>query len=157
MSGCDMCGINSEKLHEAIIEGTMLNVCSKCKGYGNAVAVDIPVEKTFADGMKIPRKIYVEETVDFVIEGAGRIISIARNKKNLTQKQFAKMIGVKESMVHKMETSMMKPDMSTAKKIEKILDVKLIEDYKDPEKSVPFNLQDENLTVGDLVKFKKSS
>lgn len=156
MSGCDMCGVSSERLHEVIVEGTMLNVCAKCKGYGNTVVVNIPVESVGSNNMKVPRKIYVEETVVFVVEGAGRIISVARDEKCLTQKQFAKMVGIKESMVHKIETSMIKPDISTARKIENILDVKIIEDYKDPEKSVPFNLHDENLTIGDLVKFKKT-
>tara|TARA_Y100000310_G_scaffold243456_2_gene247947 strand:+ start:4187 stop:4642 length:456 start_codon:yes stop_codon:yes gene_type:complete len=150
-----MCGANSQKLDTVIVEGTILNACEKCKGYGNSVEVKKSTLQEDVFRQKVPRKIYVEDKVRFVIEGAGRIIKSARDEGELTQKQFAKMVGIKESMVHKIETSMMKPEISVANKIEKILDVKIVEDYEDSEKSIPFNLEDGNLTVGDLVKFKK--
>ena len=147
--------MNSPKLDSVVVEGTLLNVCEKCKGYGNSVEIKKPSLGEDVLRQKVPRKIYVEDKVKFVIEGAGSIIKSVRDKRELTQRQFAKMIGIKESMIHKIETSMMKPEISVANKIEKILDVKIVEDYEDSEKSIPFNLEDGNLTVGDLVKFKK--
>jgi len=49
----------------------------------------------------------------------------------------------------------MKPDLATAKKIERILDIKIVEGYGDPDSATQLNLNDEDLTVGDLIKFKK--
>ena len=150
-----MCGVNSPKLDRVIVEGTLLNVCERCKGYGNSVEIKKPSLEEGVLRQKVPRKIYVEDKVKFVIEGAGSIIKSVREKKELTQKQFAKMVGIKESVIHKIETSILKPEISVAHKIERILDVKIVEDYEDSEKSTPFNLEDANLTIGDLVKFKK--
>ena len=65
------------------------------------------------------------------------------------------MVGLKESLIHKLETSLMKPDLATAKKIERILDIKIVEGYGDPDSATQLNLNDEDLTVGDLIKFKK--
>ncbi len=155
MSSCEMCGVSSSKLKEMIVEGTLLSVCDKCGGFGNAINMNSVLRSRPGLGKGIPRKIFLEEQVDFVIESAGKLVKDAREKKGLKQSQFASMVGVKESVVHKIETSLMKPDIYTARKIEKILDIKIIEDYDDPEKSVPIDLTDENLTIGDLAKFKK--
>ncbi|MBT3865852.1 TIGR00270 family protein [Candidatus Woesearchaeota archaeon] len=155
MADCEMCGVGSSKLSDAIIEGTLMKVCKKCGGFGDVIGVEprsIRYEKPI---QKVPRQIFVEDSVLFVIEGAGKIVKDAREKRDLKQSQFASMIGIKESMIHKIETSMMKPDLSTAKKIEKILDVKIVDGYDDPEKGVELNLNDGDLTVGDLIKFKK--
>ena len=156
MTDCEMCGIDSVKLADAIIEGTLLKVCGKCGGYGDVISVEPQEVRSEKPIQKVPRKIFVEDSVNFVIEGAGMIVKSAREGRGLKQSQFASMIGVKESMIHKIETSMMKPDLSIAKKIERILDVKIIEGYKDPEKGVQLNLNDGDLTVGDLIKFKKA-
>lgn len=155
MTDCEMCGMGTNKLSDAIIEGTLMKVCKKCGGFGDVIDVEPKSIRSEKPIQKVPRQIFVEDSVLFVIEGAGKIVKDAREKKDLKQSQFAKMIGVKESMIHKIETSMMKPDLSTAKKIERILDVKVVEGYEDPEKGVQLNLNDGDLTVGDLIKFKK--
>ncbi len=155
MADCEMCGVGSIKLSDAIIEGTLLKVCKRCGGYGDVIGIEPQPNRSEKPMQRVPRKIFVEDSVNFVIEGAGKIVKNAREKRDLKQAQFAGMIGVKESMVHKIETSMMKPDLSTAKKIERILDVKIVENYEDPEKGVQLNLNDGDLTVGDLIKFKK--
>jgi putative transcription factor len=155
VSNCDMCGISTDRLSDVVVEGTMLNVCDKCKGYGNSVGVEKP-KNSELDESRVPRKIYVEESVVFVVEGAGKIIKESRENMGLKQEQLAKMVGLKESMIHKIETSLIKPELSTAKKFERILGISIIEAYSDSSKGVPFNLDDGNLTVGDLIKFKKS-
>jgi putative transcription factor len=154
MGTCEMCGAEA-KLQEVIVEGSMLKVCKRCSGFGTAVEVKKKVAGIRIGGKRVPRKIYMEEPVNFVVEGAGRMIKESREKRELTQGQLAGMVGIKESIVHKIETSMQKPDLSTAKKIERILDIKLIEGYKDSENKVQFNLDDKDLTIGDLLKFKK--
>ena len=40
---------------------------------------------------------------------------------SMTQKQFAKYINLKESMLHKIETGSFEPPLDMAKKLEKIL------------------------------------
>ena len=155
MSNCDMCGLEVVKLNSVVVDGSFLDVCAKCSSYGNAVEIKEPEIRKYAGTTKAQTKIFVEENVNFVMESAGNIIKSIREEKKLKQKDFAKMIGVKVSVLHKIETSLIKPEIKLARKIEKILDINLIESYTDDEKSVPVNLTDEELTVGDLIKFKK--
>lgn len=151
-----MCGESSSTLYQAIIEGSILHVCQRCKGFGNAVEIENKYSEETGN-IKVPRKIYVEERTPFVIESAGKIIKSARESRALRQSQLAAMIGVKESVLHKIETSLMKPELDMARKLEKVLDIKIIDDYEDADKAKPFSLDKENLTIGDLIKFKKSS
>ncbi|MBT4577366.1 TIGR00270 family protein [Candidatus Woesearchaeota archaeon] len=151
---CELCGLDS-KLSDVVIEGTLMKVCKKCGGYGDVISIET---KNYGSGksiQKVPRKIFVEDSVNFVIEGAGKLVKDARENKGLKQAQFASMVGLKESLIHKLETSLMKPDLATAKKIERILDIKIVEGYGDPDSATQLNLNDEDLTVGDLIKFKK--
>ena len=99
----------------------------------------------------------MEENTPFVIEAAGMLIRTARENAGLKQGQLASMAGLKESTIQKIETSIIKPELDAARKIEKILDIKIIDTYDDSEKSKHFNLDDENITIGDLIKFKKSN
>ena len=151
---CELCGLDS-KLSDEVIEGTLMKGCKKCGGYGDVISIET---KNYGSGksiQKVPRKIFVEDSVNFVIEGAGKLVKDARENKGLKQAQFASMVGLKESLIHKLETSLMKPDLATAKKIERILDIKIVEGYGDPDSATQLNLNDEDLTVGDLIKFKK--
>ena len=150
-----MCGIESFRLNEVVVEGTLLSVCERCKEYGNSVQIDKPV---FNNSLtKVPRKIFIEENTPFVIEAAGRLIRTARENSGLKHAQLAAMVGLKESSIQKIETSIIKPEIDVARKIERILNIKIIETYDDSEKSKHLNLDDDNLTVGDLIKLKKSS
>jgi putative transcription factor len=150
-----MCGLKFVKLNSAVVDGSFLDVCNKCSSYGNTIKIKEPKFKKYVGTSKVQTKIFVEENVNFVMEGAGKIIKSVREGKKLNQKDFAKMIGTKVSVLHKIETCFIKPEISLAKKIEKILDIRIIESYNDDEKSISLNLTDEELTVGDLIKFKK--
>ncbi len=148
-----MCGAES-KLNEVIIEGAMLSVCEKCSGFGNAVEVKQPVISSLEE-TRASRNISVEEPVSFVVEGAGKLVKEAREKRGLKQEQLAKMVGEKESVIHKIETSVMKPDIKSARKFEKILDIKIIEEYSESDSKMTFNLNDKDVTIGDLINLKK--
>ena len=144
-----MCGAESD-LVSAVVEGSMLKVCKRCSCFGNVIEVSKSLEV-----VKTPRSIVVEEPVNFVVEGAGNIVKGAREERGLKQSQLGKMVGEKESVVHKIENGMMKPTLVTAGKFERILDVKLIEGYQEPDKKNVFSLGDKRLTIGDLIKLKK--
>ncbi len=155
MNDCEMCGVATGRLDPVIVEGSLLQLCQRCKTFGNSVVLEQSNVTSYSERPRIPRKIYVEESVSFVIEGAGLLIKQAREKRNVHQKDFAKMAGLKASMIHKIEANLMKPDLRTAQKIERILDIHIVENYEDSDARIPFNLHDGDLTVGDLVKFKK--
>ena len=73
---------------------------------------------------------------------------------NLKQKELAEKIAEKESIIHQLESGHMKPTISLARKLEKALNIKLIEIYKVQEKK-QVDLSDPTLTIGDLLKLDK--
>lgn len=143
---CDLCG-KSTDLVNAVVEGSMLSVCKNCAKFGNVVEVKKPVvDKQVFEVQK-------EQVFDEIVEGYGEKIKKARTEKNLTQDDLAKKIAVKESVIRKIETEEIKPDLVTAKKLENFLKVKLIEQYREEKKEL--NLKDKSLTIGDLLKLKE--
>lgn len=149
---CDLCGKTEERLSRALIEGVELNVCPACSKFGEVLA---PVKKFV---LKSPsRKAPVEEKeekIELLVEGYADIIKKKRELIGLTQKDFAKKINEKESIVHKIETGIFEPSLSFAKKLEKALGVKLIEEHEEKHEAIK-RKKFEGFTLGDFIKLKR--
>ncbi len=149
MGTCDLCGVE-EELVEAIVEGALLSVCDRCSKHGEVIKVQPKI---------ITKRVEKEKKLDIgpvkmVVDDYAELVRKAREKKGLKQKDLARSIGEKESTIHKVETSHLKPSLVLAKKFEVFLGVKLIGDYEDmPKKKIDF--RDSNLTVGDLIRAGK--
>ena len=142
-----MCGAETW-LVDAIVEGTMLKVCSKCSNFGHVVKVEKP---TFHD--ERPRKVVLQEVSRYVMDNAATLVKQAREKKNWKQEDLAHKIGEKESVIHHVENGHLKPSMDLAVKLERALGIVLIITYEEP-KQKQVNLKNDALTIGDLVKLK---
>ncbi len=146
---CEMCGSDIDT-RECIVEGTILDLCSKCSSYGNIIKMEkpdlVPVNK--------PRKIVVEEPLQILVDNCGELIKKAREKKEMKQAELGMFTGEKESVINKYERGLLKPSLQTALKLQKKLGVVLIEDYE-TQNQVQFNINDKDITIGDLLKFKK--
>jgi putative transcription factor len=150
---CDMCGREQATL-KASVEGTVLAVCNGCSRYGKLVgkiptAVAAAKEKAKADKQK-PE----EEELEAVVANFGVLIKQKRESLGLKQEEFAKKIAVKESVLHKMETGTLKPSVEEAKRISKVMGIKLVEKAEAVEDMVPQQKKDQ-LTLGDMIKIKK--
>jgi len=146
---CELCGKRGN-LSEVIIEGSLIFVCKNCAKFGKAVFI----EKNQITTPQIPRKIIVQEEQRNINPEYPKIIKTAREKQDLKQKELAERIAEKESIIHQLESGHFKPTIPLAEKLEKFLNVKLIEIYQAPEKKI-VDLSDKSLTIGDLVKLKK--
>ena len=146
---CEVCGKKSENLVDAIVEGSMLKVCSGCSRSGKVIPIlSQPV-------VKEEKQIEKEEDVDVIINNYSELIKKAREKKDLTQEELAKDIGEKESTVQNVESGNMKPNFKLANKLKVYLGIDLIEkvervDVKKEMKDIDF--KDKSLTIGDLLK-----
>ena len=150
---CDLCG-SEERLFRTWIEGTELSVCKKCAGFGKIlgpVKEDIKVEEKKA--AKIEKEVF-PDMIEIITPSFTKKIRKKREELGLNQKEFAKKISEKESIVHKMETGEFTPSIDAAKKLEKILGIKLIEEYEEEHDKAAKGSSRE-LTVGDLIKIKK--
>jgi len=150
MAQCEMCGREAE-LSDAIVEGCILSVCDNCAKYGNIVAIKKPVH------VPKPSPKTHEKEPELIVSDCAAIVKKAREKKGLTQQQLAKAIAEKESMIHRIEAGKARPTLKTALKLGQFLGINLIESYEpEEEQEKQIDLRDTSLTIGDLIKMKKS-
>jgi len=147
-----MCG-GEGKLYKTIIEGTELNTCSDCSNFGKVVGVI--KEETFEKTKNnVTRQEPEKEILEIIVEDFADRIKNKREQLNLTQKDFAKKLNEKESVIHKIETGSFVPPFGMAKKFEKFLRLKLVERHEESHKN-PSKSKVDSLTIGDFIKIKK--
>ncbi len=169
---CDMCS-SPESVYRIELEGSMLDVCENCAAYGRIVAKlkkDEPENKkhkkktaesmpsTYAGGPDQERAPKESETVQVITQDYPGIIKKKREQRGLKQEQLAKKIAEKESVIHKLESGRMKPSIALARKLERFLRIKLVEEVElDPSESYHGESRDlsKELTFGDIIKKKQ--
>ena len=150
---CDLCGKVEEKLYKTLIEGVELSVCPACSKFGKVIA---PVKRyTPKEQHRMAEKTESrEEKIELLVEDYAEIIKKKRESVGLTQKDFALRINEKESTIHNIETGTLEPALSLAKKLEKILGVKLIEEHLEKHEAFK-KRKEEGFTFGDFIRVKK--
>ncbi len=146
---CDLCGFH-EDLVFAVVEGSMVRACSKCRGFGHVVPVR--TEDSFPEKKK--HELIFEGHQEVIVADAGDRIRKGREQRGLTQEQLAHMIHQKESWLHKIESGHSHLTSEQARVFEKTLGVYLFERYEEP-KAVSFDVHNSHLTIGDLLNLKK--
>ncbi|MEM4247283.1 MAG: multiprotein bridging factor aMBF1 [Candidatus Woesearchaeota archaeon] len=149
---CEMCGKDAE-LFNAVIEGIQLRVCAHCSKFGNVIKKVVP--KTTTKPAKVKQE---PVAVEQVVSDYAQRIKNAREKRNLTQKDFAKLVAVKESLIHKIETGHFEPPIELARKMEKILRITLVE-VREENAVMPQEKGEKyvGMTIGDIIKIKQKS
>ena len=149
---CDLCGRVDERLFRALIEGVELDVCSACSKFGKILATihrPSPKEqhKEFQKRMQAQEK---EEKIELLVDGYADIIKKKRDSMGISQKDFASKINEKESTIHKIESGAFEPQLSLAKKLERELGIKIIEDYQERHEK-PKKSRINSFTIGDII------
>jgi len=149
---CDMCS-GEGLLYKVNIENSELAVCQKCSKFGKVIGlINYPVKEK-----KLVNKYEQQKTefMNIIIKNYSEKIKNKRETINLTQKEFAKKINEKESVIHQIESGHSEPSLSLAKKIQKYLKIRLIEEYEEKHDSVKHS-KVQSFTIGDFIKVKKS-
>ncbi len=146
MGNCEICGEERE-LIKSIVEGSLLNVCENCAKFGNAVIIKKIQEE------KKPIRKFVNEVINIINPDYPILIKNSREKLGLKQKELALKINEKESLIHKLETGNLQPTILVAKKLEKLLNISLVELYQESHEAL--NLKDDHLTIGDMLKLRE--
>jgi len=152
---CEMCGEEKLHLYKAIVEGSFISVCERCKEFGEVISVEKPKIKEVKKKKEEP-KFVDEEKQEVVVDDYSEIIKESRERKELTQEDLGKAIAEKESIIQKLESKQMVPSLNLAKKLEQFLRITLIEEFspgKEPVKDL--DIKDETITIGDLIRLKK--
>ena len=150
---CEMCG-SEERLYKTNIEGSILNVCRACSKFGKILGtVKEKMEEKKEKQVKEIKKEPEKEVIELVVDDFADRIRKKREELGLKQEDFAKKINEKESVIHKLETGEFRPGLDLAKKLERVLGIKLIEEYEEEGKAT--KTETTELTVGDLIKIRK--
>ncbi len=150
---CDLCGKVDENLSRALIEDVELNICSDCSKFGKVIG---PIKKLVSKIiLKTPVVIEEkEEKIKLLVEDYANIIKKKRESMSISQKDFARKINEKESLVHKIETGIFEPSLALARKLEKALGIKIIEEYEEKHETLKTK-KTEGFTLGDFINVKK--
>lgn len=155
---CEMCG-KETKLFKTDVEGSILSLCEGCSKFGKVISIvkekkkEIRVKKpTLPDSPVQVRK--EEESILVVVANYGEIIKKKREQLGIKQEDFAKKINEKKALIHKIETNQFEPPVSLARKIEKFLHIRLIEQQELKSGKID-KTKGEHFTIGDFVKIKK--
>lgn len=152
---CELCGTNKGGFSQAIIEGSLLEVCHRCARFGAVI------EKHADDEPEQPRQAYqsyhYSEPAEHIAPDYPSKIKQAREKKKLSQEELANAVAEKISIIQKIESGSLTPPVKLCKKLEQFLQVKLIlqQPMQHPkEEKKQLDLRNQKLTIGDLLSFK---
>ena len=134
---CEVCGREIiGPAYVALIEGAELIVCAECvryaKWFRRLRRGERAVEKLQARAAKPGVPTRISELVKLeVVENFGRLVKEAREAKGLTQEELGKMIGEKASVISRIESEKMVPDIVLARKLEHALGIKLLTEARE--------------------------
>jgi len=168
---CEVCGREIiGKPHRVVIEGAKMITCDECAKLGSDYWTPEPktlktrtsVKRTLKSTAKVsplkgrikvaPGNLY--ENME-VIDGYGLIVKQAREKLGLTPEDLGKRIGEKESVIKKIESEKIMPDIRLATKLEHALRIKILTKVSEKEEKIPISAKpDRAITLGEIVHLK---
>jgi putative transcription factor len=133
---CELCGKEVPETRSTWIEGAQMKVCKDCQRFGDkpkAGAKESPTKVVIASRLEQrerrmrTRDIYKEEEVFELVDDYATRIRDARNARGWKTEQLAAKISEKASTLSKVESGHLKPDDVLVAKLEKELNIVLIE------------------------------
>ncbi|HNU62241.1 MAG TPA: multiprotein bridging factor aMBF1, partial [Methanofastidiosum sp.] len=145
------------------VEGASVKVCDKCSRFGTdrqswskfgkgpigSDGVVLPSKPRMSGG-SIRRK---EEYI--LVDDYHLVIKDAREAKGWSQKDLARKMNEKESIIHHIETEGFALSNELIQKLEKILDIKLKEKSDEGIDITKSKQNSKETTIGDIIKIKK--
>ena len=155
MASCELCGRES-RLSDVIVEGSILAVCENCARFGNVVRIPPNNAAKNRPDKKKPENIIKKQEIETVVGNYNILIRKARESKGLTQELLGKYLAEKESVIHKLESAQIRPSIQLAKKLSQFLGVDLLTKEVEEKYERPLDINENGLTIGDLIKFRKA-
>jgi putative transcription factor len=159
---CEVCGrqIFGAPIR-AIIEGAKMTVCSECAKLGSGYWEPKP-QRRAKKGIKRQPTISFSKrqqhpTVTETLELAGDFgqrVRQARRGLGLSHEDLGRKIREKVSVIRKIESGKMVPDLALAEKLEHALKIKLRVPASEPKVQPVLSSKPRGTTLGDLIQFK---
>ena len=130
---CEICGteIKGNPIR-VTVEGTILDVCSKCAHYGKPQDKWTPVSRKMAPTERVivshrPKRDAFDKLDDEILPDYARVIRKARESQGLTIEELASKMMEKATLIRKIEREELVPEDTVRKKLETTLNIKLTE------------------------------
>ncbi|MBM4240249.1 MAG: TIGR00270 family protein [Euryarchaeota archaeon] len=149
---CEICGTKIVgKPLRTKIEGSVMLACPKCAKLGKIQRE--PPKKAKPKFMKSrPRR---SEPAYEVLEDYNIIVREGREKKVWSREDLAEKIYEKVSVINRIESGRMMPDIKLAKKLERTLNIKLLEKTEETSADEFRKSSLKGATIGDIARIKK--
>ena len=154
---CEICGkpIPGKPL-KSKIEGSVLTVCRDSR---NLVSNKKQAKKQQGNKNRnsVSSRVYTRNTEsdEELVDDFSQIVRKGRESKGWTREELGAKIYEKVSVITRIETGKMEPDLKLAKKLEKTLNIKLIEKYDEMDLESFKSMASGPNTLGSIVKIKR--
>lgn len=149
---CELCGKETQHPQWVMIEGSEMQVCSTCAGYGTPVEEKRRAAPVTTTTRRVEPYSGQDPFADMdteLVENWGEHIMQARQRQDMSREQLGSLIEEKTTTVAKIENEDLRPSDETAKRIERALGISLFEKVS---KGVTQRKEVRGLTIGDLLK-----
>jgi putative transcription factor len=148
---CEVCGRPIGRPVFVQIEGAEMKVCSACAKFGSKETWQ---KKTTPTKLKKSFTTRPAKTLECVEDYSERIRG-AREDMKLSREKLGERINEKASVIARLESGKMIPDMRLAKKLEQALGLKLLKEAEEEIFQTRRRGAGGELTIGDVIKIKK--
>ncbi len=164
---CEVCGRQIFGApFRAIIEGANLTVCSQCSKLGSGYWEPKVKPRTQSAQRRTtsrqPVRSYTKrkpatsplpDTLDLV-PNLGQMVRQARRDMGMSHEDLGRKISERVSVLRKIESDKMVPDLVLAEKLEHTLKIKLRVPPSEPKAQISATNKPQSTTLGDLISFK---
>lgn len=159
---CESCGkkMESYEAYLVLIEGARLSVCPSCSRLGKVLqSPNSPKRQAPISYSAKPQSLSSLKSGFELVENYGQKMRQARNGLQLPLNVLAEKIAEKESFLERIENEKTLPSENLARKIEKELGIKLLEEtsvQSQSDSDLPKKyLASKGLTLGDILEIEK--
>jgi len=152
---CELCG-RVYDCRPAVVDGVRMMLCPGCMRHGKGVKpAEAPneVKRPIEQRIKKPREkdVYKDMTKELV-SNWNKIIKNAREKKKLSREELGFKIGERTVTISKIENGELRPSDNMIKKLEKELEITLMEEVASTPSYSAGTRSGRGLTLGDFIK-----
>ncbi len=123
---CEICGREISKGGVAVrIEGTLMKTCIQCSRHGERI--QLPITHRAVPQRSKPVSMRKKKALE-VVDEYSSLIRKNRETMGLTQDQLGSKINEKGSVISRLESGHMEPDIKTARKLERFFSIKLLQE-----------------------------
>lgn len=155
---CEICGrpIEGEPI-PVEVDNAVLYVCRSCATrYGKKILSQNPQPRRAPPPRPKPAPAPHLPPVEVeLVESYGEVVRKARENLGLSREALAAMLGVKETVLRRIEAGQLQPDISLARKLERALGVRLLVEAQDEGGAKGGGRVERGLTLGEVAEIRE--